>query len=87
MEYLTTDTSITLADVTLIPIACIQLYPGTNDSGYWLSGNKKPWALIICDTNGIHAFNMQSAEIPIAPLVQKLPELNAVLAAYRDNAT
>lgn len=68
-------------DVILVPIerCFIQSYSG--DLGCWLSGLKEPLAIIVYDAIGLRAFDTESAEIPVEPLIRQIPDLGAVLAA------
>lgn len=76
MEYVTTDKPVRIDDVTLIPIVCISLDGEDNKTDQFFSGNKEPFAIIVCDSIGIRALDINSAEIPISDLVQKIPDLN-----------
>lgn len=79
METFTIETPVCVDDVTLIPIACNRLYSYYSAMRYWLTANKEPQAIIICDLNGTHAFDMSSNEISISSLSKKIPNLNALL--------
>lgn len=94
METFTTEAPVTVGDVTLIPVVRICLHSNAPDKSkskardnftdaYWLSGNKEPLAIIVCDTNGVRAFDMSSTEITITSLLQKIPDLNTMLVPYR----
>lgn len=84
MEYFTTDPPVTVFDVTLIPVVRICTYGNGNGNktGYWLSGNKEPLAIINCNASGVRVFNMKASEMPLDSLLQNIPDLNEVLAPY-----
>lgn len=82
MEYITIETPINAHDVTLIPVVRICLHSNYNTTGCWLSGNKQPLAIIVCDSNGVHAINISSFEISIESLLQKIPGLYAELEKF-----
>ena len=85
MEYITTETPITISDVTLIPVVRICLHSSDIKMGYELSANKEPLAIIVCDKNGVRAFDVNSSDIAISTLLQKIPDLGTVLLAYQNN--
>ena len=85
MEYVTTETPVTVAEVTLIPVVHICLHSHDIGMGYGLSGNKQPLAIILCDKNGVRAFDVNSSAIAMSTLLEKIPDLDTVLHAYQNN--
>ncbi len=63
MDELRSGNPFVAGDVTLVPIEryFIQFY--TADRGSWLSGLTEPFAVVVCDTIGIRAFDIKSKEI------------------------
>jgi len=82
MDHVTIETPITVAEITLIPIVRNNLFSNKDEMGYWLTGSKEPLAIILCNKDGVRAFDMNSIEIAIAPLIQKVSDLNEVLKPY-----
>ena len=82
MEYVTTETPMHADDVTLLPVVRVCHRTDKNTSGYWLTANKEPLAIIVCDSNGVRALTMASTEIAIDFLLQKIPGLDAILKPY-----
>ena len=85
MEYVTTETPITVSDVTLIPVVRICQQRNDFKLGHGLSGKKEPLAIILCDKHGVHAFDMNASAITISSLLEKIPELDTVLLACKKN--
>jgi hypothetical protein len=70
-------------EVTIIPIerCYIQSVPG--DMGGLLYGLKEPFAIIIFDAIGIRAYDTSTKEISVASLIQKIPNLSAMMASSK----
>ena len=82
MEYITTETPVNVLDITLIPVVRICLHSNYNTTGCWLSANKQPLAIIVCDSSGTHAINISSFEISIESLLRTIPGLYAELENF-----
>lgn len=82
METITTESPVSIQDTTLIPVVRTFFNTKDNTFTYWLAANKEPLAIIVCNKKGIHAFNMDSAEISIDSLLEKTPGLNEILDPY-----
>lgn len=82
METYSTDTPISIHDATLIPVVWNYQHTHINNLTRWFAGNKEPRAVIVCDANGIRAFDMLSQEVSITSLEQIIPNLNAILKPY-----
>ena len=70
-------------EVTIVPIerCYIQSVPG--DMGCWLYGLKEPFAIIIFDATGVRAYDKAAIEISVSSLIQKIPDLSAMLASSK----
>ena len=68
-------------EVIIIPIENFYIRSISGDMGCWLSGLKKPFAIIISDAAGIRAYDTAAAEISVGSLIQKIPELSEVLVS------
>ena len=81
MDELRVGNPMVTGEVTIVAIerCYIQSVPG--DMGCWLSGLKEPFAIIIFDLTGIRAYDTAALEISVASLIQKIPDLSAVLAS------
>lgn len=80
MEELRAGNPLTIADVTLVPIERSAIQSDIGNMGYWLTGFKEPFAVVVCDATGTHAFGIDSAEIAVDMLIQKVPNLCAILS-------
>ena len=81
MDELRTGNIMVLGDVTLVPIERCFIQSDSGEMGWWLSGFKEPFAIIVCDAIGIRAFDTEATEISLESLIQKIPDLGAVLAS------
>jgi len=84
MDELRAGNPVVAGKVTVIPIERCFIQSDTGDMGCWLSGLKEPFAIIVCDKTGIRAFDTEATEISIESLIQKIPDLGAVLAPLSD---
>ena len=80
MEELRAGNPMVAGEVTLVPIERCFIQSDTEDMGCWLYGFKEPFAIIVCDAIGIRAFDTKATEISVKSLIQKIPNLGAVLA-------
>ena len=83
MDELRAGKPIVAGEVTIVPIerCYIQSVPG--DMGCWLYGLKEPFAIITFDATGIRAYDTAAIEISVASLIQKIPDLSAVLSSSK----
>ena len=83
MDELRTGKPMVTGEVTIVPIerCYIQSVPGY--MGGLLYGLKEPFAIIIFDATGIRAYNTSMKEITIASLIQKIPDLSAMMASSK----
>jgi uncharacterized spore protein YtfJ len=70
-----------VGEVTLVPIERCFIQSDTGDMGCWVAGLKEPFAVIVCDTTGIRAFDTEATEISVESLMQKIPDLGAVMTS------
>jgi len=82
MNHVTIESPITIAEVTLITVVRKRLVSNKDEMGFWLTGTKEPLAIILCNKDGVRAFDINSIEIAIDPLIQKVSDLNEVLKPY-----
>jgi hypothetical protein len=83
MDELCAGKPMVVGEVTIVPIerCYMQFVPG--DIGCWLYGLKEPFAIIIFDATGVRAYDKAAIEISVSSLIQKIPELSAVLASSK----
>ena len=79
MEYVTTESPVTVSDITLIPVVRISLKKHDFKLGHGLSGKKEPLAIILCDKHGVSAFDINASAIAMSSLLEKIPDLDSVL--------
>lgn len=79
MNTLKVGNALTINRVTLLPIERISLHTETMNSFRWVIAKKEPYAIILRDSKGERAIDMQGNPVPIETLTQKLPDL-AVIA-------
>ncbi len=82
MEELRAGNPLTAGDVTLVPIERSGIQSDIGDMGYWLTVFKEPFAVVVCDATGTHAFDTDSAEIAVDALIQKIPNLGTILSDF-----
>ena len=82
METFMTDKPVCIHNVTLIPVVSHHLHSYYNAMTHWVYANKEPKAIIICDANGIRAFDMLAKEISIKSLSKIIPNLNTILLLH-----
>ena len=70
-------------EVIIVPIERFYIRSISGDMGCWLSGLKKPFAIIISDAAGIRAYDTAAAEISVGSLIQKNPELSEGLVSLK----
>lgn len=85
MDELTAGNPVTTHSVTLLPIERIFIQSGKMDSGYWMVVQKAPYAIILRDSKGMRAFDMEGNNISLQPLVQAVPDIEAILVSREDD--
>ena len=80
MDELRAGNPVVTDEFTLVPIERCVIRSDRGDMGCWLSGLKEPFAIVVCDAIGIRAFDTEATEVTVESLIQKVPDLGAVLA-------
>ena len=75
------DAPLRVGSVTMIAVVRIVRRAGCGDRHTWLSIEKAPQALIVCDANGVHALDTSGHEIALEPLRRRVPGLDACLTS------
>ena len=81
MDKLQAGTPLVAGKFTLVPIERFFIHTEKGSTGHWLAAHKEPHAIIICDANGIRAFNLEAKEVSLEHLAQAVPNLDAILAS------
>lgn len=68
-----------IGDVTLFAIEQAWLQSAQDRSGLWLNGAKQIYAIIICDTNGKRAIDIDATDLDLASVIRKVPGLDELL--------
>ena len=84
MSRLLAGTPLTHNGVTVIPIEKIDVCGRDMKCGYWLYGSKKAEAVVICDLQGIRAFDMQANELSLKELIKDVNGLNGLLKKWAE---
>ncbi|MGA1791992.1 MAG: hypothetical protein ACMUIM_10945 [bacterium] len=85
MSRLIAGTPLRLDGITVIPIEKVDVCGRTMKPGYWLYGSKKAEAIVICDLQGIRAFDMQANELSLKRLMREVNGLNVLLKKQADS--
>ncbi|MCI0504814.1 MAG: hypothetical protein L0Z73_01765 [Gammaproteobacteria bacterium] len=80
MDKLQAGKPLAVGNFTLVPIEHFIMHTGKGRTGCWLAAHKEPYAIIICGTHGIRAFNLEAKEVSLEHLAQAIPDLGAILA-------
>ncbi len=72
---------LTFGSVSLLPIERVVLRADRREARVWYAAVKEPYALIVRDAGGVRAFDRNAETVPLGALREKLPGLDAVLAA------
>ena len=67
----------------LIAIEAVDFQSNLVNKGYHLHGTLEPVAIIICTPEGINTLDMFAQPTAIAPLRQNIPELDALITAFK----
>ena len=79
MEEIRAGNPMVAGKITIVPIERCYVQSVSGDTGGWLFGLKEPFAIIICDTTGVRAFDTKALEIPLESLTRKFPDLHTAL--------
>ena len=80
MEALRAASPLRVGAVTLVPVERVAIRSATGDAGCWISAFKEVFAVVVCDAGGVRALAADSSEIELDALMEKTPNLGAVLA-------
>jgi len=80
-EAIRAGTPVAVGPIALLPIERIVLRADRSAGLAWCTGLKEPHALIVRDARGLRAVDARAAPIPLDALREKVPGLDAVLAA------
>ena len=79
MDKLQAGKPLVAGKITLLPIERFLMHTEKGFTGYWLTAHKELHAIIISDTHGIRAFNLQAKEVSLEQLTQAVPNLDTLL--------
>ena len=80
-------TPMTISDITLITIERLSIEANSGELAYWLNAIKEPYALVIRNTEGVHALDMAGKPMAITELNELVTGLDQVLYGKLDSAT
>ena len=83
MDELRAGIPMVAGEVTIVPIERCYMRSVPGDRGCWLYGLKEPFAIITVDATGIRAYDTEAIEISVASLIEKIPDLSAVLTSSK----
>ena len=72
---------------SLVAIERLYIHSEKGTAGYWIAAQKELHAIIICDTNGIRAVDLNSKEVSLAELIKNIPQLDTALASLREQTS
>ena len=81
MDKLQAGKPLVVGKFTLVPIERFLLHTEKGCTGYWLAAHKELHAIIISDTQGIRALNLQAKEVSLEQLTKAVPNLDAILVS------
>ena len=83
MKVLRAGRQLAVGEVTLVPVERRSIQSDSGQAGYWLHGLKEPFAVVVCDTVGIRAFDIAGADLVVEALTKRVVDLDRVLAGLR----
>jgi len=66
-------------DSMLLPIEHVRITADRSNTGYRLTASKEPYAVIVRDANGLHAFTREAMAISVDALKQQIDNLDELL--------
>ena len=81
-EKIETDTPVTIAGVTLVPIVKTRLDYWQGKSGFSSFGIKQPVGIIVISPQARKAFRISGEEITLDQLIEEVPDVEKVLGAF-----
>ena len=85
MSRLLAGTPLALDGIKIIPIEEVDVCGLDTKCGYWFHGSKKAAAIVICDPQGIRAFDMHANELSLKQLVRDVNGLDVLLKKRADH--
>jgi hypothetical protein len=82
MSELRAGAPITVAGMTLIPIARVRIHSEKQTSAYWLNATKEAVAVVICEREGSCILDVEAHERPIDEFMTEVPELESLLTEF-----
>ena len=79
MDKLIAGKPINIGKVTLLPIERYAIHSGKGSAGYWLTAHIVPHAIVIRDSRGIRAINLETKELSLDVLNEAVPGLREIL--------
>ena len=83
MDKLYAGIPLTAGKFTLIPVEHLVLQTKTESTYDWLVAFKEPYAIIVCDSNGVRALNLKDKQLSLEDLIQTVPGLGTIVAPLR----
>jgi uncharacterized spore protein YtfJ len=75
MEKLKAGKPVTVDNVTLLPIERLTIHSKKMDFCHWIAAQKEPYAIILRDSKGIRAFDMEGNDVSIECLMKAVSDL------------
>lgn len=79
MDSLRTGRPVVSGQYTLVPIKRLVIHAEKGSTSFRFAIHKEPHAIIICGTQDIHAFDLQTNNVSLEHLIQTVPDLGAIL--------
>jgi len=71
--------------IMLIAVESVDFQRSKTNTSCWLYGNIEPIAIIVCVADEIYALDMDAKLINIDQLRQGIPELDAIIAPFKNH--
>jgi uncharacterized spore protein YtfJ len=71
-----------LNGTNIIPVEKVYVRNYALKKGYWLYGSKEPVCIVVCDTHGVRALDIQAQGLSLTELIREVPGLDAVLEEF-----
>ena len=66
----------------LIAVELLECVHGKFESGCWLRGAIRPFAVVVCDTGGTHVLGIDERSAAIDVLIEDVPELDSMIVSF-----
>jgi len=67
----------------LLAVEFVDIQHNKTNTSCWLYGSIEPIAIIVCGPDEIFAFDMEAKLIVLDQLIQKIPELDDIIAPFK----